>query len=913
MTFRQSAAMSLSAILLGGNLLLPLTEASPVAISGHAPAYSQWVGQSLTAQKLSEQALSNMIRGPLQLAMAQQSISHPVHKAERGKQGVVEWLNPFGQFGAPKPAQPAKTTAIQPIRPMMKMAMPLVIANAPARPVKKLKVVSKPQVSANLVKNEVTPLIQVAAPMTLKESVSPSPASGADATAPTVVPQRIEPMETTVPVPQPAPRKVTYTQIFSPPAMVEPAPIAKPLIASADTASRKTVYKANPVFDSIYPTYDPHYESSGQPLQHKAAKAAEAFSMMATSALDQLVMQTRSSNLIYNPATPMMDTADTYNNNSNVKVLKSGISQKLTTVDLTIGKSEVIYLSRPASRVSVSNPDVATAVIISPSQIQLIGKAVGVANLMVWGDMVSPDHTVVDINVHKDVSVLVNQLRYVDPGIQIVPMAAEDTVILTGQAESRETAQLAVEMAKAFFSKNAIGAAQNNGPNSQAPGSAIPGVNTNVINLLKVKGEPSTKVELVRQRLHEVDPNIRLEVVPGPEGNEKVILTGRVPTASVAAKALNLASVFYGQPGMRMVTAQGGNDYTKLQIDNSSVTSSGSGGSGNSNNNNGQSGATTGANMLQGSVVTDATGNVISMLEIAQKPQIKCSIKFLELNKSSMNALGGTISGMSGNTGMASWSGVQSPAPGKPVSVLSTQDMSGSAFSNFANRAAAGSGSNLVQSRFNEVYQNGITQVLTINNQVAAAIQALQERRQVRTLAEPTLTLLSGEQGSFLAGGEIPIAFVGGQGQVTIQYKEFGIRLNILPNVTDDGKIQMQVAPEVSSLDQANGVSTNSVSVPAFMTRRMQTTLLVEPGQSFVLAGLYNQTDTDSMSRFPGLGSVPILGSFFRNSWNTRSKGEMVVVIRPEIIYSNTGGAALPSGPTGMLPQSGSATALSKK
>jgi Flp pilus assembly secretin CpaC len=637
----------------------------------------------------------------------------------------------------------------------------------------------------------------------------------------------------------------------------------------------------------------------------------EAFHMLATSALDQLVMETKTSNLLYSPKmdTSSPSSADTYNNNSNLKVLKSGISQKMTSVDLTIGKAEVIYLSRPASRVSVSNPEVASAVIISPTQIQLVGKTIGVANLLVWGDMVSPDHTVVDINVHKDVSVLANQLRYVDPGIEIVPLAAEDTVILTGQAETRETAQLAVEMAKAFFGKNnSMGAPVNgSGPNSQAPGSAIPGLNTNVINLLKVKGEPSTKIELVRQRLSSIDPNIHIDVVPGPDGNEKVILTGRVATASIASKALNMASVFYGQPGMKMITAQGGNDFTRMSVDGQS-SSSGSGGQTSSQSG---SAAAGGANLLQGSVLTDATGNVISMLEIAQKPQIRCSIKFLELNKTSMNALGGTINGVSGNTGLASWSGVQSAAPGKPISVLSSQDMSGAAFSNLSNRASSGAtGSNLIQSRFNEVYQGGITQVLTINNQVATAIQALQERRQVRTLAEPTLTLLSGEQGSFLAGGEIPIAFVGGQGQVTIEYKEFGIRLNILPTVTDDGKIQMQVAPEVSSLDQANGVSTNSVSVPAFISRRMNTTLLVEPGQSFILAGLYNQQDTDSMSRFPGLGSIPILGAFFRNTWDSRTKSEMVVVIRPDIIYSNTGSSD-PSA--SLLPNTHNTTALSKK
>lgn len=892
MNFRRSTALSLSALLLGGNLFLTLAHAAPTSVSSHLQASQQ---------------LSGMINGPLKTALSQQSVSHPIQQSPPQKHGILEWVNPFSGTHVGKPAQPAKTAAIRPVQPVIKVAMPLSVSSAPVQPIQKLKVVGKQTRSKTLAsasqdeavkrlpasgKNsaQVKPVVQAVAPTAPTIGVNPAMAQESAPKAST----RIEPTDVT-----PAPKKITYTQVFLPQPTAQ-KPKATTGQHNATQHHTSTVYKPNPTFQKIYQTYDPQTRHIAM---DKQGKAAEAFNMMATSALDKLVMQTKSTNLIYSPD---MDTSETYNNNSNVKVLKSGISQKLTSVDLTIGKSEVIYLSRPAARVSVSNRDIATAVIISPTQIQLIGKAVGVANLMVWGDMVAPDHTMVDISVHKDVSVLVNQLKYVDPGIQIVPMAAEDTVILTGQAESRETAQLAVEMAKAFFSKSAVGAAQNNGPNSQAPGSAIPGINTNVINLIKVKGEPSTKVELVRQRLHEVDPNIRLEVVPGPEGNEKVILTGRVPTASIAAKALNLASVFYGQPGMKMVTAQGGNDYTRLQVDNSSVTSSG----GSSGNNNAQGGANASANMLQGSVVTDATGNVISMLEIAQKPQIKCSIKFLELNKSSMNALGGTISGMSGNTGMASWSGVQSPAPGKAISVLSTQDMSGSAFGNVTNRGSSTSGTNIIQSRFNEVYQNGITQVLTINNQVAAAIQALQEKRQVRTLAEPTLTLLSGEQGSFLAGGEIPIAFVGGQGQVTIQYKEFGIRLNLLPNVTDDGKIQMQVAPEVSSLDQANGVSTNSVSVPAFMTRRMHTTLLVEPGQSFVLAGLYNQTDTDSMSRFPGLGSVPVLGSFFRNSWNTRSKSEMVVVIRPEIIYSNTGAA----GPqTSVLPAPASATALSKK
>lgn len=872
MTFRKSAALGLSALMLSGNMLLPLAEATPVMAGSQA-----------------NQRLSGMINEPLYTAMAQQSVLHPVQQKAAHASSVLDWLNPFNLFTFGQQSQ-AKTAA-----PLLKVqvAMPLPIPNEPAKmkPVKKLTVTQKHtkkqvQTATKADTGEVKPVIQAVKPLEPTVSIN-LPIRGktvASAAPATKQAPRIEPTDILA-----ATKTFTYTQIFLPKTQ-----------ASANQTVASTVSKPNPTFSKIYQTRDPE---ALRIAEAKAEKAAEAFNMMSTTALDKLVMETKSTNLLYGPG---MDTSTpgTYNGTNNVKILKSGISQKMASVDLTIGKAEVIYLSRPVSRVSVSNPEVATAVVISPTQIQLIGKAVGVANLLVWGDMVSPDHTVVDINVHKDVSVLVSQLKYVDPGIQIVPMAAEDTVILTGQAENRETAQLALELAKAFFShnNNMAGVASNSGPNSQAPGSALPGIHTNVINLLKIKGQPSTKIELVRHRLHEVDPNIQIEVVPGPDGNEKVILTGRVPTASIASKALNLASVFYGQPGLKMVTAQGGNDFTRLSV-NSQSSSSGS-----STQTTAQSGTQAGgANVLQGSIMTDATGNVISMLEISQKAQIRCSIKFLELTKTSLNALGGTISGMSGNTGLSSWSGVQSAAPGKSISALSTEDMSGSAFSSLANRT---SGSNSISSRFNEVYQGGITQVLTINNQLAAAIQALQEKKQVRTLAEPTLTLLSGEQGSFLAGGEIPIAFVGGQGQVSIEYKEFGIRLNLLPTVTDDGKIQMQVAPEVSSLDQANGVSTNSINVPAFISRRMSTTLLVEPGQSFVLAGLYNQQDTDSMSRFPGLGSIPILGSFFRNTWDSRTKSEMVVVIRPEIIYSNTG---VPNMQTSVSPTQPTTTELSKK
>jgi Flp pilus assembly secretin CpaC len=309
--------------------------------------------------------------------------------------------------------------------------------------------------------------------------------------------------------------------------------------------------------------------------------------------------------------------------------------------------------------------------------------------------------------------------------------------------------------------------------------------------------------------------------------------------------------------------------------------------------------------MLQGSVMTDATGNVISMLEIAQKPQIRCSIKILEVNKNKLNSLGGTLNAVRGSSKIASLSGSQAPAPGRAISqVMDTVTVGGydgnpgAVWGDASTRGSTGTSGWTPTAQgfaqgFGNRYLNGVTQVFSLDNKVAGAIQALQEKSLSRTLAEPTLTMMSGEQGSFLAGGEIPVAFLGGNGQISVEYKEYGIRLNLLPNVTDDGKIQMQVAPEISTLDRSVTVQ----GVPGLLTRKMSTNLILEPGQSFVLAGIFKQEDAESASGFPGIGKLPIIGSFFRNKWKTGANTEMIVLVKPEIIPSTTGSTGMAAQP----------------
>lgn len=558
------------------------------------------------------------------------------------------------------------------------------------------------------------------------------------------------------------------------------------------------------------------------------------------------------------------------------------------SLEVTLGKARIVNLQYPASRVSLSNPDVASVVVLSPKQVQIVGSKVGVANLLIWDDAHADRYSVVDITVQRDVTTLSRQIRMIDPQIVVMPMAAEDSVILTGAAASREQAQLAVEIAKAYFTGKsggvsaaaggASGAAGDKDANSMSPGSAAPGQVPNIINLIRIQGEPSTKAEAVRLKLRDIDPNIRMDVAPGLGGAEKVILTGKVRSANVISRAINLTSVFYGKPGLTVLTGPGGNairqtgkaDFQGAEAFNDNMD----------------------INILQGSIVTDASGNVVSMMEVSQRPQILCRVKVLDVNRAALKQLGSNYLGNYNDVTLGSFSGSQSPAAGKTVATLDPEDSGSLILENAAEKAR--SGTVKFASGVNPVFGDGVTQFLTLKQKHSLAISALVEKRKARSLAEPTLVMLSGEKASFLAGGEIPIPVTGTNGQISIEYHEFGIRLNLIATVDDDGKIHLQIAPEVSTVDNANAITTNAVSVPAFATRRFQTTVELMNGESFVMAGLFNQEETESASHLPGVGSIPFIGAFFRSKYTDRRDHEMVVILQPEVVIKPDSSAMSP-------------------
>jgi Flp pilus assembly secretin CpaC len=173
-------------------------------------------------------------------------------------------------------------------------------------------------------------------------------------------------------------------------------------------------------------------------------------------------------------------------------------------------------------------------------------------------------------------------------------------------------------------------------------------------------------------------------------------------------------------------------------------------------------------------------------------------------------------------------------------------------------------------------------------NNITAVIRALEQKGLVRILAEPNLVTLSGKEATFLSGGEFPIPVVqaggfSGIGSVTIEFKEFGIKLVFLPTVLDSGIINLEIAPEISSLDFTSGVSLSGFTIPALRTRRAEVTVELGDGESIAIGGLISRELVQTISRTPLLGQLPIIGALFRSTRFVENETEMLMLVSPHI------------------------------
>jgi pilus assembly protein CpaC len=185
------------------------------------------------------------------------------------------------------------------------------------------------------------------------------------------------------------------------------------------------------------------------------------------------------------------------------------------------------------------------------------------------------------------------------------------------------------------------------------------------------------------------------------------------------------------------------------------------------------------------------------------------------------------------------------------------------------------------------------------SSNVAAFIQALQTQGDFKSLAEPNLMTLPNETASFLAGGEFPFPVVQGgaqSGGVTVEFREFGVRLNFTPEITNAGAIRLAVEPEVSSLDFSGGLELAGFQIPVLLSRRASTVVEIQPGQTFAIAGLMDNKMTESVRKVPLLGDIPILGQLFRSSSFQQSQTELLVLVTPHLVGPDMEVAAIPTG-----------------
>lgn len=263
--------------------------------------------------------------------------------------------------------------------------------------------------------------------------------------------------------------------------------------------------------------------------------------------------------------------------------------------------------------------------------------------------------------------------------------------------------------------------------------------------------------------------------------------------------------------------------------------------------------AVTLANAYAGSSASSSSnGRVVNMLQVSAPQQVMLEVKMAEVSKNLLDKLGAQFNASRSNGGVA-----------------------------YA-----------IASGFLALTGSATKGLITITHgNTAISIDAQNKDGVVKILAEPNIIAISGQEGSFLAGGKIFIpvsqSVTGGIPTISLEEKEFGIGLKFTPTVLEDGLINLRVAPEVSELSQTGIAITsgsNASILPSFTTRRATTTVQLRDGQSFAIAGLIKNNVTETITRFPILGSIPILGALFRSSEFQHDKTELLFVITPRLV-----------------------------
>lgn len=506
-------------------------------------------------------------------------------------------------------------------------------------------------------------------------------------------------------------------------------------------------------------------------------------------------------------------------------------------IHLRVGSSNVLTFSSPVTRISVAREDLVRVHILQTREILLQGMASGTTTLIVW--LRDGRRLEYDLIVLPSISTLQDALREVDPNIEAQAMPNGTTIVLRGDVPNEAVAVEARRLAESLM------------------GSAI-----RVVSLVRYPGASFGNDARLLAALAEIDGRIRVRRIDSPETGavQSLILEGRVRDVSSLVKAMTLADLHLGgAPGT----------IEPMLKDDSNMGAGGAfgGAAGSFGGAAGQNRVEAGlpTHIARGQVLRSSSGRVLSFLQVDDVPQIMVSIRVLQVDRGKARAIGFDYRIDTDHISIGSYH-----APGRSSLPIGT--VSGPGTSGRAGGGVSGiTGSNLVATFVDQTVA------------IAAAIDLLEQKALARSVAEPNITTLSGEEATVLVGGSVPIPTTTVGNTTAIQgfgFQQFGVKLDIRPTLASDGMVAMELSPSIVRPDVDLSVS----GVPGFQVQSVNTTARVSPGESLVIGGLLSFDEGVERKGIPGLSEVPVLRSLFSWEGRTRSETELLFVITPRVL-----------------------------
>jgi Flp pilus assembly secretin CpaC len=541
------------------------------------------------------------------------------------------------------------------------------------------------------------------------------------------------------------------------------------------------------------------------------------------------------------------------------------------SIDLKVSQSRTFKLRNKVIRTSISDPSIAEPVVVAENQMVLLGKAPGTATLVIWDD--AGNSLAVDVHVNHDFSQLQAMLREVDPRIIVRPFSVSgtDRVILTGDVDHPESIIRSFAIANAFM--------DDRGMNILVAGNRILGARLGEQGGTGVGGgggggQLSTIGSADRYTFFgNQNNNIGMAQTMISDGNR---VTSLVRVRKTPLIVLHCTFLEMNSQAAREIGASLGFSFNNRNFAFGVAGLNGTSG-----------GTVPSALATFGGTTQGPIGSPLNA-PAAMSPNL-----FQYVSGATFTPGSSTVtSGGAVVTTPASFAINSAP------SLIGTGSLiSAPALLSLANLFGIPGGAQFSSGALPNLFTSlgtvtaGKFGTWTLNPQVDAVIA----HSRARVLAEPTLVTISGERASFLCGGEVPILSsiaTAGTAAQSVTFEPFGLRLNMIPVLRENGAINLQVAPEERLLNVNIGfnVPGSTSSIPGFTTRRTQTTVELRPGQELFIAGLVSANHGRELDKIPVLGEIPVLGALYRSKAFNKNESELVVAIRPEIILPGTPG-----------------------